>query len=349
MQLASYCSVRFLCRHLGFNRGSYYRYLNPGPKRPKAARPTPANRLSDDERNRVLDLLHQVEYVDETPYTCYYRWLTEYGHLASVSTIYRILKENDETKRRGRSRSPVSRQPPIVWADAVNQVWCWDITLVPGPLRGLFYYLYIIIALFSRYVIAWTCAPKERAFTGQHLIREAFRREQAQIRELVIHSDRGNPMIAKKTQVLLDTLNIKRSYSRPRVSDDNPFIEALNKTLKYDSTYPDFFLSEYHVKQWMTPWVHTYHHRPHRGLNGFTPHQAYTGSWVEVQSQRTTALASYYQVHPERFGKPPVQKPIPALVGINLHTLEILDHGPDDIKIIDPTSLSPGHTLFGIQ
>lgn len=246
--------------------------------------------------------------------------------------------------RRPQAKHP-QREAPIVTATQPDAVWCWDITRIPGPITGVDYFLFAMIDLFSRFVVGWMLAEKENAELAAHFLRESVRHAQRE-RDLVYltnHSDRGAAMMALKTQAFLDEAGIKRSYSRPRVSNDNAFIEAFFKTLKYNATYQEFFQSKLQAEQWIQDFVARYQQAPHSGLKGYTPFQAYTGTWHQAWHQRQQALNAYFQKYPKRFRKEPLAKPLPNYVSLN-----VSKPNPEEMEALTiPDVYLPGGEITG--
>lgn len=308
------------CAALGASRATLYRRRTPrmfGPKR-RPSRPSPRH-LSPVERQRVLDVMHSPEFVDQPPTEIYARLLSRGEYLASVRTMYRLLAADGETRERRRGHAKHAHEKPSLVAVRPNQVWTWDITKVPGTERGVFFYVYVILDLFSRFVVGWLAADRENARLATHLVAETAVRHGIEPGQLTLHSDRGAPMTAGSMTQLLATLTIDQSLSRPRVSDDNPFIESHFKTGKYQPDYPGRFSSLTHVRAYFDEFFAWYcHEHHHAGLALFTPADVFHGRVDEVAARRQAALDAAYAAHPERFvkGPPKVARP-PASVAIN--------------------------------
>jgi putative transposase len=307
------------CEALGLSRATLYRRTQPSPpRRPSEPRRAP-RKLSDDERLALLDVLHHPEFVDQPPAEVYAALLSRGEYVASIRTMYRVLKAEGESNERRTLRSRVSHPAPMVSASAPNEVWTWDITLLPGPVPGVFYYLYVILDLFSRYVVGWLLAERQNAALAKQLFADALLRHGIEPGRLVLHSDRGGPMKSKDLGQFLALLGVARSFSRPRVSNDNPFSEAQFKTFKYQPDYPGRFACYEEARlycQEVIGWHNEQHH--HSGLALFTPADVFHGRVSEVAAVRQAALDAAYAAHPERFprGAPQVALP-PAVVSIN--------------------------------
>jgi putative transposase len=222
------------CRSLGVSRATLYRRRRPKPPVAEATpRPKPPRSLSDQERRQVLDVLDSEPFADQAPAEVYAALLDQGQYLCSIRTMYRILDEQQEVReRRNQLRRPNYPKPQLV-ATAPNQVWSWDITKLLGPVKWTYFYLYVILDIFSRYVVGWMLAHRESEHLAERLIRETLLKEGIARDQLTIHSDRGPSMRSQTVAQLLATLGITKSHSRPHVSDDNPFSESQFKTMKY--------------------------------------------------------------------------------------------------------------------
>lgn len=305
----------------GIARATFYRRHRAayfGPPRP---RPRPRNRIPDVMRTRILEVLHEADYVDLTPWEVVPRLLDKGEYLGSIRTFYRVLSEHGEIKERRLQAKRGKHAAPILEATAPNQVWTWDITRLKGPYQGKWYFLYLMLDLYSRYVVGWMIAEHESARKAQHFIRETVHNHIKGGAEVTIHSDRGAPMTANTTRELLSLLGISQSFSRPRTSDDNPFSESQFKTIKYHGSFPTYFEGPEHaishLDQFLT-WYNNEH--MHGGLNLHTPASVHFGRVEGIVKRRQEVLDVAYSENPNRFpnGKP-VVKPNPAVVGINLN------------------------------
>jgi putative transposase len=308
------------CTALGVSRATLYRHTEP--TKPAASvslrAPTP-RRLSDHERQAVLDVLHTDEFVDQPPPEVYARLLSRGVYLASIRTMYRLLAAFGESKERRAQRGPMKHVKPTLTATAPNQVWTWDITKLRGPLPGVFYCLYVILDLFSRMTVGWLLAECESAELAEHLFAETVARHGVESGSCTVHADRGSAMRSDGLAQLLGSLGIERSFSRPHVSDDNAFSESQFKTLKYQPDYPERFNSPIHARAWCQEFFAWYNDdHQHSGLALFTPADVFYGRVEEVAARRQVALDDAYAKHPERFpnGPPVVRRP-PASVAIN--------------------------------
>ena len=311
------------CVALRVSRASYYRALHPraAPK----PRPKPARALSDAENAEILAVLDSEQFGDKPPRQVYAELLDDGRYLCSVRTMYRILGRADQVReRRLQARHPKYAKP-ILLAEAPNQVWSWDITKVPGPVRGVYFSLYVALDIYSRYLVGWTIARTESSATARSFLAEAFDREGVQPNQLVCHSDRGAPMRAKPTTLLYAELGIVPSYSRPRVSDDNPYSEAAFKTFLYRPEMPERFgcLEDAHAFYVeLFDWYNERHY--HTGISLLTPSDVHHGRATKIIAARQRVLDAAYTDRPERFGRPPVHPTPPTAVWINPPTTAVV-------------------------
>ena len=318
-QLAPAVGLTAACRALGVARASVYRHRQPpvsAPCRPYRHSP---RALAPQERAQVMDTLHEDRFVDRAPAAVYATLLEEGRYLCSIRTMYRVLHSAGEVLERRRQRRHPHRDPPQLVATAPNQVWTWDITRVAGPRKWVTYPLYVVLDLFSRYVVAWMVAARESATRAKRLIRNACQKQGIQAGQLTLHQDRGAPMTAKTFSQLLIDLDILASYSRPRTSDDNPYSESHFKTVKYAPTYPGCFADPQEARSYFQsffPWYNTQHR--HSGIGLLTPDAVQYGRANEIQAARQRILNDVYTQHPERFVNGPPRPPqVPGEVWIN--------------------------------
>jgi len=287
------------CSALGVARATYYR--RQAPRHPHVRNPPP-RALSPEEKKDVLAVLHEPRFADLAPAEVYATLLDEGRHLCSVRTMYRVLEENQEVReRRNQLRHP-NHAVPQVHATAPNQLWSWDITKLLGPAKWTYFYLYVMLDVFSRYVVGWMVAHVESKALAMKLIRESCARQGIQEGQLTIHADRGAQMTAKNIALLMADLGVTKTHSRPHVSNDNPFSEAHFKTLKYRPDFPENFGSLEDARSFNTDffrWYNDDHH--HHGLGLLTPRDVHFGLAEERVAARNVVLASAYAAHPERF------------------------------------------------
>ncbi len=316
-QLGQTIGVAAACRSLPVSRSQVYRLRQPRPSSP--SRVTPDRALSAEERAQVRDVLNSERFQDQAPRQVYAQLLDEGQYLCHWRTMYRILADHQEVCERRRQRRHVTYTKPELLATAPNQVWSWDITQLKGPVKWCYFYLYVILDVFSRYVVGWLVAEQETAQLAEILIRETCTKQGIQPDQLTLHSDRGSPMKSKVVTQLLTDLGIIKSHSRPHVSDDNPYSEAHFKTLKYRPDYPDRFADLEHARQWGRATITWYNHdHYHSALGLLTPASVHYGLAEAILAQRQQVLQATYATHPDRFvkGLPVVAAP-PQEVWIN--------------------------------
>ncbi len=236
--LESATSTKRACELLGASRATLYRRRNPAPRPAPRRRPEPPNKLTEAERQQILTVLRSAEYCDLAPAQVWARLLDDGIYLCSIRTMYRLLAIAGENRERRRQRTHPARKKPELIATAPNQVWSWDITKLQGPQRGIFYQLYVIIDIFSRYVVGWTLAASETGELAKQFIDDTLAHHGIEPGQLALHADRGTSMTSKPVAQLLIDLGVDRSHSRPHVSNDNPYSEANFKTLKYCPAFP---------------------------------------------------------------------------------------------------------------
>jgi len=309
-----------LCQSVGVARATLYRRRRPArASTPPPPRPSSPRALVSAERQAVLDVLHSERFVDQSPAEVHATLLEEQTYLCSTRTMYRILDAAHEVReRRDQARHPAYAKPELV-ATAPNQIWSWDITKLKGPIPYLYYSLYVILDLFSRYVVGWMVAAHENAHLAQRLIEQTCLKQGIVSQQLTIHADRGAPMRSKLVALLFSDLGIEASHSRPRVSNDNPFSEAQFRTFKYRPEFPDRFGSPEHarsVSHDLFDWYNDAHH--HSGLLYLTPAAVHYGRADQVLAARHQVRLAAYAAHPERFvNGPPTLQTLPQAVWIN--------------------------------
>ena len=306
---------------VGTDRATWYRKHRQSPEPPRPERvATPQPRaLTPVERKEIKRTLESNEFVDEAPATVYAKLLDQGTYLASVSTMYRVLHEHDEVRERRRQATHPAHKKPELIATKANSVWSWDITKLHGPEKWTYYYLYVILDIYSRYAVGWMLARAERAELSKRLINDTIVKQGVTKDQLTIHSDRGSPMIAKGVAHLLADLGVTKSLSRPHVSNDNPFSESQFRTFKYRPDFPDRFGSfedaHAHCARFFT-WYNDDHR--HSGIGLHTPADVHYGRAEAIREQRGVVLLDAYAKHPERFvRKFPSPPALPAVAWIN--------------------------------
>jgi len=308
-----------VCRALGLPRATVYRRRRPPTARTRRERPSSIRALAPDERQAVLDTLHSERFCDQSPVEVHASLLEEGSYLCSPRTMYRILATTDEVReRRDQLRHPHYSKPELL-ATRSNQVWSWDITKLKGPGKWVYFYLYVILDIFSRYVVGWLLAQHENATLAERLIRETCAKQGIEPGQLDLHADRGGPMISKTLAQLLTDLGVEKTHSRPRVSDDNPFSESQFKTLKYWPGFPDRFGSPEHAREICRAFFGWYNHEHHHsGICYLTPAVVHYGQAKQVLAERHRVQLAAFLEHPERFvNGPPKPQSLSAAVWIN--------------------------------
>jgi len=315
--LAADVGTAAACRAMGVARATLYRRRRPqtgdhSPRRQPRA-------LGEAERRQVLDVLHSERFVDKPPAAVYAALLDEGTYHCSIRTMYRILHDHQEVReRRNQLRHPHYKKPQLL-ATGPNQVWSWDITKLLGPAKWTYYYLYVILDIYSRYTVGWMVASRENADLAKRLIRDSIEKQKVSADQLTLHSDRGPSMKSHSVAQLLATLGVTKSHSRPHVSNDNPFSEGQFKTLKYRPEFPVRFGSPEDARGFCQEFFHWYNHEHyHSGIGLLTPSMVHSGQAAEVLNRRAQTLDATYTAHPERFvNRRPRPLALPEAVWIN--------------------------------
>jgi putative transposase len=292
---------------------------SPPPRRPERVPAVQPRALSEVERKELRRVLNSPEHVDEAPATVYAKLLDQGVYLASVPTMYRVLRQHDEVHERRRQATHPAAKKPELLATKPNQVYSWDITKLLGPAKWTWFYLYVILDIYSRYVPGWMLARAERASLAERLLADTIAKQHISRDQLTIHADRGTSMASKPVAFLLADLGITKSHSRPHTSNDNPYSEAQFKTLKHRPEFPDRFGCLEDAHAFCTRFFGWYNgeHR-HSGIGFHTPADVHYGRAQLVQAQRAAVLEAAYAAHPERFvRKPPTPPQLPTAAWIN--------------------------------
>ncbi|WUI10928.1 IS3 family transposase [Kineococcus sp. NBC_00420] len=308
--------LRRACQLLGRARASHYRDVHGPRLGPARRRPRPASALSPNEEQDVLDLVASKRFVDKSVAQMWAMLLDEGTYLCSQSTIHRLLRRNGIAGDRRIHATHSAKMKPELVAVKVGQVWSWDITKLRGPARGVYYELYVVIDIYSRFVVAWRVEAREDSDLAKDMIEQAMGHHEIPD---VVHADRGTSMTSKPVAQLLVDLGVTRSHSRPRVSNDNPYSEAQFKTLKYAPAFPDRFESLEHAREFCEVFFRHYNyvHR-HSGIGLHTPASVHFGTVGQVQTARQATLDAAYAAHLERFGgRRPHPPALPAAAWIN--------------------------------
>jgi putative transposase len=309
------------CEGLRVPRATLYRHLSSPPVDPeKARRPSPPLALTSQERQTVVDILHSERFQDKAPHQAYAILLDDGQYHCSIRTMYRILaaEHGDVKERRRQVQRPAYSKPELL-ATGPNQVWSWDITKLKGPKKWTYFYLYVIMDIFSRNVVGWMVAHQEQQSLAKRLIEQSVLNQGIQPGHLTIHADRGSSMKSKVVAQLMADLGITKTHSRPSVSNDNPYSEAQFKTLKYAPGFPQRFGSIQDARAYCQGFFHWYNkeHR-HSGIGLMTPQQVHYGLSSVVLEQRSNVLEAAFKNNPNRFkNRMPKPPSLPEAVWIN--------------------------------
>ena len=302
------------CQAVGRPRSTHHRHTHPrhGPPAPPASRKgqRQPRALTPAEREKTLSVLHEERFVDQAPASVYATLLDEDRYLCSTSTMYRLLRERGETGERRRQATHPPKVKPELQASRPNQVHSWDITKLLGPAKWTYYYLYVIIDIYSRYVPGWLLADRESSALAEQLIADTCFKQNIGHGQLTIHADRGSSMASKPVALLLADLGVTKSHSRPHVSNDNPFSEAQFKTMKYRPDFPSRFDSIEHARahcQRFFAWYNQQHR--HQGIGLMTPADVHYGRAPAITDARSKVLDAAYAANPERFVRKPPEPP----------------------------------------
>jgi putative transposase len=323
-QLAPDIGLAPACRALALNRSGVYRedsrrrkLVRPAP--PPAPRPPAPLALSELERHTLLEVLNSERFADCAPRTIYATLLDEGRYLGSVRTMYRLLADAGQSCERRNQRVHCAYSKPELLAVQPNEVWSWDITKLKGPVKWSYFYLYVILDIFSRYVVGWMIAPRESALLAEQLIAETVAKHHIAPGTLTLHADRGSSMRSKPVAALLVDLEVAKTHSRPYVSDDNPYSEAQFKTLKYRPDFPERFGCIEDARahsQHFFPWYNGCHR--HSGIGFMTPESVHYGHANALFQQRAQTLELAFLANPKRFkGNAPQPPRLPTAAWIN--------------------------------
>jgi transposase InsO family protein len=329
-QLSVHTGKKAACDALQVPRATFYRYhiAKKRHKNNRIQRSAPPLVLSSGERQAVIDILHSDQFCDDAPHQIYAKLLDEGRYLCSIRTLYRILKtEHGSVKERRKHVQRPKYAKPELLATKPNQVWSWDITRLKGPMKWTYFHLYVILDIFSRYVVSWMIAHYEQAALARRLIKDSCAKQEIEPGRLTIHADRGSSMKSKVVAHLLGDMGVTKTHSRPHVSNDNPYSEAHFKTLKYCPQFPSRFGSIQDARAFCQSFFNWYNkdHR-HSGIGLMTPEQVHYGMDKQIFQHRSRVLAAAFEKTPNRFkGKRPVPKSLPKAAWINKPATEPLE------------------------
>jgi putative transposase len=324
LDLAPLVGTVAACAAAGRARATHYRRhrQSPAPQRTAPVahidRAQPAA-LTSDERDEVLAVLHSERFCDAAPAQVWATLLDENVYLASQSTFYRLLRSahGDVRERRSQATHPAKVKPELI-ATKPNEVWSWDITKLHGPAKWTYFYLYVIIDIYSRQTVGWMLASRESATLAESLLAQTIAAQNVPTGQLTVHADRGSSMASKPVALLLADLGVTKSHSRPRVSNDNPYSESQFKTLKYCPSFPGTFASLENARAFCAEFFHAYnHHHRHAGLGLLTPAVVHAGQAETVRAKRALVLDAAHVRHGNRFRCPPQPPRLPEPAWIN--------------------------------
>ncbi len=312
------------CRVLEISARSLQRWREDGElkadgRQAAGAQREPSNKLSEQERRQILDTANEPEFAHMPPSQIVPTLADRSLYIASESSFYRVLREANQLAHRGKAKPPTRRRPQPLQASAANQLWSWDITYLATTVKGRFFYLYLIMDVYSRKIVGWEVFETESADLASVVFRKTHLREGLCAQSLVLHSDNGSPMKGATMLSTLQRLGVMASFSRPSVSDDNPYSEALFKTLKYHPGYPDKpFESLQQAREWVVGFQHWYNevHR-HSGLKFVTPAQRHRGEDDLILEQRHALYEATKAERPERWSGPTRNWEIEQIVFLN--------------------------------
>lgn len=323
--VASGARQHLACEEVGLSERTFQRWCKAGEQgtdqRPVTKRPEPANKLTEEERKEILKIVNQPEFKSLPPSEIVPILADQGTYIASESTFYRVMRQAGEQNHRGRCKAPSSKPKSTHCATAPNRVWSWDITYLPGPAKGLYFYLYLILDIFSREIVGWEVWLEESAEHASQLIRRTVMAQNITRQEepLVLHSDNGSPMKGASMLETLYQLGITPSRSRPRVSNDNPYSESIFRTCKYRPSYPiGGFATIDDARKWVMEFVHWYNHNHHHsGIKFLTPHQRHSGQGEEILRKRHQLYEAAKTHHPARWTRQTRNWTLPKEVWLN--------------------------------
>ena len=319
-ELTPIIGTRPACRAVGASVATVYRRRRPPEPRVRRPRPTPARALTPPEHEAVLEVLHSERFVDVSPEETYATLLDEGTYLCSTRTMYRILeaKHGGVRERRAQLTHPAYAKPELL-AERPNELWSWDVSKLKGPAKWTWFYLYVILDVFSRYVVGWAVQYRENGQLAKALIEQATDQQKITPKVLTLHADRGAPQRAKPVAFLLADLGITKTHSRPYTSSDNPYSESNFKTLKYRPEFPERFDDIEHARAHSRQFFHWYNHaHRHSGIGLMTPAAVHHGQAPALHAARARVLQAAFARNPERFiRKPPVPPELPTATWIN--------------------------------
>ena len=302
--LSDHMTINKICADIGIPKSSYYYWKkkeeDQGEK--ETSKYQPSWSLLLEEKEMILSIMNSEDYYDKSPAYIYYSLLDSGVYLCSIRSMYRILKENDQSKERRKIIHHGKYEKPELLAEKPNEVWSWDITKLKGPAKWIYYYLYVIIDIFSRYVVGWHIAYREESQIAKELIYQSLLKQEISKDQLTIHADRGSSMRSKPVAVLLSDLGVTKSHSRPYQSNDNPYSESQFKTLKYQPLFPERFENIESARDYCRDFFQWYNQEHyHSGIGYYTPESVHYGYCNEIYNNRSEVLLDAYFTNPGRF------------------------------------------------
>jgi len=302
--LSDHMTINKICADIGIPKSSYYYWKkkeeDQGEK--ETSQYQPSWSLLLEEKEMILSIMNSEDYYDKSPAYIYYSLLDSGVYLCSIRSMYRILKENDQSKERRKIIHHGKYEKPELLAEKPNEVWSWDITKLKGPAKWIYYYLYVIIDIFSRYVVGWHIAYREESRIAKELIYQSLLKQEIGKDQLTIHADRGSSMRSKPVAVLLSDLGVTKSHSRPYQSNDNPYSESQFKTLKYQPLFPERFENIESARDYCRDFFQWYNQEHyHSGIGYYTPESVHYGYCNEIYNNRSEVLLDAYFTNPGRF------------------------------------------------
>lgn len=302
-ELSPHLSIRRACELVGYSRATWHRRQRPASKKkPRCFKRANSLKLTPSERASFLAIAQSPEYIDRSPPQIFFSLLDVGCYICSVRTMFRLLAEEGQLRDRRNQLMRPRYQRPELLATGPNQLWSWDITKLRGPQKGTYYHLYVVIDVYSRYVVGWLIASRESEDLAASLLHETYAKQRIEAGELTVHADRGASMTSKTVVDLLEKLEVSRTHSRPGVSDDNPYSESQFKTAKYHPSYPDRFGSVEDARAWarqLFRWYNYEHY--HSGICWLTPSTVHYGCGPSVLARRHQTMQSFYEASPQRF------------------------------------------------
>ena len=295
------CRIKVSCNDLEIDFKTFQRWREDPVDKRQGPITIPKNKLSDEERNEIVRIASLKEYMDYSPWVIVAKLADKNQYIASESTFYKVLKDRKQLEHRGKSKQANRYRPEPLVADGPNEIWSWDITYLKTMVRGQFYYVYLMMDVWSRRIVGFDIREEETMDHSSRLMRKLCDNERINKDQLVLHSDNGGPMKGATMLATLEKLGVAASFSRPRVSNDNPYSESLFKTLKYCPKYPDRFESLSESNQWMILFVDWYNNHPHSGIKFVTPMERHLGLDKKILANRKEVYRAAKQKNPERW------------------------------------------------